>query len=145
MKKMYKLFVLLLCLTLVLCLCACGKTSETPAQPAQTSSTDAAKPAPASAAGPEAPEIQEAPAEAEPSFVLDTAAYDAAAQAVRDEFIQVTLDGIENFDEEAHMGCVNGCYGLVEGDCDILVGVESTSGFDLLGQVDVFKRIFLVG
>ena len=102
MKKMYKLFVLLLCLTLVLCLCACGKTSETPAQPAQTSSTDAAKPAPASAAGPEAPEIQEAPAEAEPSFVLDTAAYDAAAQAVRDEFIQVTLDGIENFDEEAH-------------------------------------------
>ncbi len=32
----------------------------------------------------------------------DAVAYEAAAQAVRDEYIQVTQDGIDNFDEEAH-------------------------------------------
>ena len=103
MKKMNHIIALLLCLALILCLCACGgKTAETPAPSAQTSEADTAEPGPSSAAGPETLEEQEAPAETEPSFVLDTAAYDAAAQAVRDEFIQVTLDGIENFDEEAH-------------------------------------------
>ena len=101
MKKMNKIFVLLLCMALAFCFCACGsgKPAEKPAEPAQTHEAAAAEPAPA--AEPEDP-AEAAPAEAEPAFELDAAAYDAAAQAVRDEFIQVTLDGIENFNEEEH-------------------------------------------
>lgn len=37
-----------------------------------------------------------------PAAAYDTAAYEAAAQAVREEFIQVIQDGIEAFDEAAH-------------------------------------------
>jgi hypothetical protein len=34
--------------------------------------------------------------------LYDAAAYESAAQAVKDEFIQVTRDGIDSFDEAAH-------------------------------------------
>ena len=76
------------------------------------SSAPAATPAPAETVSPAAtPEA--APQEAdtqedaatlvfEEKSAYDSAAFDAAAQAVRNEFIQVIQEGIDNFNEDAH-------------------------------------------
>ena len=90
MKKTHAILSLLLCLSLGLSLCACGSTASAAAVEAAPAA-QAAEPADNSA--------PEAPGE-EPAY--DPAAYEAAAQAVKDEFIQVILDGLDEFDEDAH-------------------------------------------
>ncbi len=90
MKKPHAILFLLLCLSLGLSLCACGSTASAAAVEAAPAA-QAAEPADNSA--------PEAPGE-EPAY--DPAAYEAAAQAVKDEFIQVILDGLDEFDEDAH-------------------------------------------
>lgn len=101
MKKnnaMYKTIVLLCCLATALALISCG--APAPAAPAQPAPPEETASLQTPAAEQDTP-AQQVPAEPEaPAF--DAAAYDAAAKAVRDEFIQVTLDGVENFDEAAH-------------------------------------------
>lgn len=99
MNHTKKISVLLLCLALALALCACG--GKAPSQPPQTAFPEQTAPAPAAEQPvPAQQEPEQAVAPAAPA--IDAAAYDTAAQAVRDEFIRVTLDGVENFDENAH-------------------------------------------
>ena len=73
MKNTGRILSVLFCLCLTAALCACGKD----AAPSATG-RDAARPS------------------------YDAAAYEAAAQAVRDEFIGLIETGIEDYDEAAH-------------------------------------------
>ena len=126
MKKNRGILVVLL-LAMMMGLGACGATAAAPAEaPAPTE--EAAKPAAetsvteATTAEPAAETPMAAPAEAEAATAeepekaedravvlivdeegaYDAAAFDAAAQAVRDEFIRVIQEGIDKFDEAAH-------------------------------------------
>ena len=92
---------------LVMGLSGCVANTSAPAvTPAPT-----AAPAPAETpeAAPQEAVVQEADAQEnaatmvfEEKSAYDSAAFDAAAQAVRNEFIQVIQEGIDNFNEDAH-------------------------------------------
>lgn len=73
MKHIKQILSLVLCLCLIAALCACGKNGGAPA--AESASEKSA---------------------------YDAEAYEAAAQAVRDEFIAVIGTGVDDFDEAAH-------------------------------------------
>ncbi len=95
MKKS-SLISLLLCL--VLALGACGKAApeSQPAEPPAAESAETPAEAPEAAAEPEtAPEPEAAPA-------YDLAAYEAAAEAIKAEYLQVREEGLDSFDEAVH-------------------------------------------
>ncbi len=94
----------LLILIFALSLGGCGLRDTAVSAPEPTAVPPAE--APADAAEPTEVPPTEAPAaetpEPEPAPLYDAGAYEAAAQAVRDEFIQVIQSDLNDFDEDAH-------------------------------------------